>query len=99
MQAVIQTGGKQYIVTKDQTLAVELLGDAKKIEFEALLVIDGDKVKVGTPTVEGVKVKAEVLGEVKADKIKVLKFKAKKRVKKLTGHRQHYSQIKIISIS
>ncbi len=98
MQAVIQTGGKQYLVTKDQTLAVELLGDAKKVEFAALLVIDGDKVKVGTPTVDSVKVKAEVVGEIKADKIKVLKFKAKKRVKKLTGHRQHYSKIKITSI-
>jgi large subunit ribosomal protein L21 len=98
MQAVITSGGKQYIVEKDQTLELELLGDAKKVEFEALLVIDGDKISVGTPAVAGVKVLAEVVEEVKGDKIKVLKFKAKKRVKKLTGHRQHYSLVKITKI-
>ncbi|QQR53143.1 50S ribosomal protein L21 [bacterium] len=99
MQAVIMTGGKQFLVTLDQELDVELIGDAKKIDFEPLLVIDGDKVTVGQPTVAGVKVKADVLEEVKGDKLKILKFKAKKRVKKLTGHRQHYSRIKITSIA
>ncbi|MBW3537947.1 50S ribosomal protein L21 [Candidatus Parcubacteria bacterium] len=99
MQAVITTGGKQYIVSKDQTLEVELVGDdRKKLEFETLMLIDGDKVQVGAPFVKDVKVKAEVTGEVKGDKIKVLKFKPKKRVNKLTGHRQHYAQIKITSI-
>jgi large subunit ribosomal protein L21 len=98
MQAVIMTGGKQYLVKKDEILEVELLGDAKQMEFDALLVIDGDDVKVGTPYVDGVKVKAEILGETKGDKIKVMKFKAKKRVKRLTGHRQHYTQLKITSI-
>ncbi|HSH31444.1 MAG TPA: 50S ribosomal protein L21 [Candidatus Saccharimonadales bacterium] len=98
MQAIITTGGKQYVVAKDQTLDVELVGDHKKLEFEALMLIDGDKVQVGAPFVKDLKVKAEVLGETKGDKIKVLKFKPKKRVKKLTGHRQHYAQIKIVSI-
>jgi large subunit ribosomal protein L21 len=98
MQAVISTGGKQYIVAKDQTLEVELLGDAKKVEFDVLMTIDGDKVVVGTPNVKDLKVKAEVLEETKGEKIKVLKFKAKKRVKVLTGHRQHYAKIKIASI-
>lgn len=98
MQAVIKSGGKQYIVSKDQVLNVELLGDAKKIEFDVLMTIDGDKVSVGAPLVPDVKVKAEVVEEVKGEKIKVLRFKAKKRVKRLTGHRQHYSQIRIVSI-
>lgn len=98
MQAVIAAGGKQYIVTKDQTLEVELVSEDKKIEFEPLLVIDGDDVKVGAPTVAGVKVVAEVVEETKGEKIQVLKFKAKKRVKRLTGHRQHYSKIKITKI-
>ncbi|HVQ43388.1 MAG TPA: 50S ribosomal protein L21 [Candidatus Saccharimonadia bacterium] len=98
MQAVITSGGKQYIVEKDQTLELELLGDAKKLELDALLVIDGDKVKVGAPFVDGVKVQAEVVEEVKGEKIKVLKFKAKKRIKRLTGHRQHYSLVKITKI-
>jgi large subunit ribosomal protein L21 len=98
MQAVITTGGKQYLVKKGDVIEVELLGEAKMAEFDALLVIDGDDVKVGTPHVAGVKVSAEVLGETKGDKIKVLKFKAKKRVKRLTGHRQHYTELKITKI-
>ncbi len=98
MQAVIRTGGKQYLVEPGQVLNVELLGDSKKVELETLLVIDGAKVSVGAPLVSGLKVQAEVLEEAKGEKIKVLKFKAKKRVKKLTGHRQHYSRIKILSI-
>ncbi len=98
MQAVIASGGKQYLVTKDQELELELLGETKKLEFDALLVIDGNKVQVGTPNVAGVKVAAEVLGESKGDKVKVLHFKAKKRVKTLTGHRQHYSRVKITKI-
>jgi large subunit ribosomal protein L21 len=98
MQAVIASGGKQYLVEKDQVLELELLGDTKKVELEALLVIDGDKVQVGAPVVSGVKVVAEVVDEVKGDKIRVLKFKAKKRVKRLTGHRQHYAQVKITKI-
>lgn len=99
MQAVIQTGGKQYIVKPDQTLLVDLVdGDTKKIEFQPLMVIDGDKVSVGTPSVDGVTVTAEVIEEVKGEKIKVLKFKAKKRVKKLTGHRQRHARIKITTI-
>jgi large subunit ribosomal protein L21 len=98
MQAVIKTGGKQYIVEKGQTLQVELVGDHKKVEFEALMTIDGDKIAVGRPVVKDVVVKAEVLEPVKGDKVRVLKFKAKKRVKRLTGHRQKYSQIRIVSI-
>ncbi len=100
MKAVIASGGKQYIVEKDQTLDLELLGDdVKKIEFDALLVIDGDKVTVGAPIVAGTKVHAEVIEEVKGDKLKILKFKAKKRIKRLTGHRQHYTQVKITKIA
>lgn len=98
MQAVIMTGGKQYLVEKDNVIEVELLGEDKKFEFDALLTIDGDTVQVGAPLVDGVKVHAELVGETKGDKVRVLRFKPKKRIKRLTGHRQHYSQIKIIKI-
>lgn len=99
MKAVIQTGGKQYLVEPGQVLTVELLETSKsQPQFEPLLVIDGDKIAVGRPSVDSLKVKAEIVGEVKADKIKVLKFKAKKRVKRLTGHRQRLVELKIISI-
>ena len=99
MKAVIETGGKQYVVSEGETLEVELLGDAKKVDFEPLLVIDGKEVKVGSPKVAGVKVSAEVLGETRGEKVTSIRFKAKKRVKKVHGHKQHYSQIKILKIA
>ncbi|HMS31815.1 MAG TPA: 50S ribosomal protein L21 [Candidatus Saccharibacteria bacterium] len=97
-KAVILTGGKQYIVTEGQKLDVELLGEDEKVEFPALLVVDGDKVEIGKPETK-VKVTAKVLEADKKDKkILVGKFKAKKRVKSLKGHRQHKSIIEITSI-
>ncbi len=98
MQAVIASGGKQYIVRQDQVLDVELVGDQKNLTFDVLLTIDGDNVVVGAPFIDGVKVQADVLEETKGEKIKILRFKAKKRIKRLTGHRQHYSRIKITKI-
>lgn len=98
-RAVIKTGGKQYIVAPNQELEVELLAGDKKLELGPLLVISGDKVQVGQPLVSGVKVKAEVVEQVKGDKLKVLKYKPKKRYHKLTGHRQQLTKIKITAIS
>lgn len=98
-KAVIATGGKQYIVTKGQELEVELLGEGKTVNFEPLMVIDGEKVAIGTPSVTGVKVTAEVTEQsVKADKVTAIRYKAKKRVHKTRGHRQRHTQIKIIKI-
>lgn len=97
--AVIETGGKQYLVAKDDELEVELVDNKKSVTFEPLLVFDDKKADVGTPAVKGAKVKASVVEpEVKGPKVKIRKFKAKKRVNKLTGHRQRYSRIKITSI-
>lgn len=99
MKAVIRTGGKQYLVNEGETLTIEALpADKMKIEFEALATIDGDKAKFGAPILKDVKVSAEVVEAVKADKIRVLKFKAKKRQKTLTGHRQSLTKIKITKI-
>lgn len=100
MQAVIASGGKQYLVKPGDTLEVELLGGNRKtVEFDVLLLIDGSTITVGQPAVEGVKVAASVATEpVKGEKVKVLRFKPKKRVKRLTGHRQHYTQITITKI-
>ncbi len=98
MQAVIATGGKQYLVRNDEFLNVELVGEEKKLVFDVLLLIDGKEITVGAPIVDKIKVHAEVLDTLKGEKIKILKFKAKKRVKRLTGHRQKYSQIKITKI-
>lgn len=97
--AVIRTGSKQYLVKEGELLDIELIGQAKKVEFEPLLIIDGAKVTVGTPIVNGVKATGQVVEtDVKGAKVKIMKFKAKKRVKKLTGHRQHFSRVKISSI-
>ena len=100
MKAVVKVGGKQYIVTEKETLLVDRLQDGtKELTLDALLTIDGDKTEVGTPLVKGVKVSAKVVeAEVKGEKIRVIRYKAKKRVHKETGHRQKYSQIEITSI-
>ena len=99
-KAVVKVGGKQYVVTEKETLLVDLLPEGtKELTLDALLVIDGDKTTVGTPVVKGVTVKAKVVEElVKGDKIRVIRYKAKKRVHKENGHRQKYSKIEITSI-
>ena len=100
-KAVISTGGKQYLVHEGETLNVELLKGAEKTaSFEPLLVVDGEKVSVGTPTVKGAKVTAEVVAaDVQADKVTAIRYKAKKRVHKVHGHRQHQTTLKVVSIS
>ncbi len=99
MQAVITSGGKQYLVKVGDVIDLELLGDAKTFEFGALMTIDGDTVQVGAPLVDKIMVHADVVEEIKGEKIKIMRFKAKKRVKRLTGHRQRYTQVKIAKIA
>ncbi len=100
MQAVVKISGKQYIVSEKESLLVDLLPEGtKELTLDALLVTDGDKTTVGTPTVKGAVVKAKVIeDEVKGDKIRVIRYKSKKRVHKEMGHRQKYSKIEIVSI-
>ena len=100
MKSVVKISGKQYVVSEKESLLVDLLPEGtKELTLDALLVIDGDKTKVGTPTVKGAVVKAKVVeAEVKGDKIRVIRYKAKKRVHKETGHRQKYTKIQISSI-
>lgn len=100
MKAVVKISGKQYLVSEKESLLVDLLPEGtKELTLDALLVIDGDKIKVGTPTVKGSSVKAKVVeAEVKGDKLRVIRYKSKKRVHKETGHRQKYTKIEIMSI-
>ncbi|HUC89312.1 MAG TPA: 50S ribosomal protein L21 [Patescibacteria group bacterium] len=100
-KAVIATGGKQYLVSEGETIEVELLhADGKNVEFEPLLVIDDEKISVGTPSVAKAKVVAEIVEEdVKADKVTAIRYKAKKRVHKVHGHRQHQTVLKISKIA
>ena len=100
MKAVVKIAGKQYIASEKETLMVDLLPEGtKELELDALMVIDGDKTTVGAPLVKGVKVKAKVV-EARAlgRKIRVIRYKAKKRVHKEIGHRQKYTKLEIVSI-
>lgn len=99
-KAVVKIGGKQYIAAEKETLLVDLLPEGtKELTLDALLVIDGDKTTVGTPTVKGVKVTAKVVEDlVKGDKIRVIRYKSKKRVHKENGHRQKYTKLEVTSI-
>lgn len=100
MKAVVKIGGKQYLVAEKETLMVDLLPEGtKELDLDALLVIDGDKTTVGAPLVKGVKVKAKVVDEkVAGKKVRVIRYKSKKRVNTQTGHRQKYSRTQIVSI-
>ena len=100
-KAVIATGGKQYVVAEGETVTIERLKDADKtVKFDALLVIDGDKTTVGSPTVSGVSVKANVVNaDEQQDKVTSIRYKAKKRVHTVRGHRQHNTVLKITSIA
>lgn len=99
-KAVVKIGGKQFVVAEKETLLVDLLQEGtKELTLDALLVIDGDKTTVGTPTVKGVTVTANVVEDlVKGDKVRIIRYKAKKRVHKEMGHRQKYSKVEITSI-
>ena len=100
MFAIIKTGGKQYKVSEGDVIKVEKIeaeaGD--KIEFDQVLMVAGDDVKVGSPVVEGAKVSAEVLDQKKDKKIVIFKFKAKKNYRNKKGHRQPYTLVKIEKI-
>lgn len=99
-KAIITTGGKQYVVAEGDTINVELIKDAgKSVDFEPLLLIDGETTTVGTPTVAKAKVTAQVVeADVQAGKVTSIRYKAKKRVHKTRGHRQHQTVLKITKI-
>lgn len=102
MYAIVEIGGQQFKIQKDQKLFVNLLENeaGSELKFDrVLLVADGEKVQVGAPVVEGALVKAKVLEHVKADKILVFKKKRRKGYQKLNGHRQPMTQIQIEEIT
>lgn len=100
--AIVQTGGKQYRVQEGDTIRVETLPhqDGEKVELSEVLMVsrDGD-VSVGQPTVPKAKVTAEVVGHGRHKKIRVFKYKAKTRYRRMQGHRQGYTELKVTGIS
>ncbi|MBN1596023.1 50S ribosomal protein L21 [candidate division FCPU426 bacterium] len=101
MYAVVETGGKQYKVDKGALLKVERL-DAelgKTVEWERVLLIsDGEKVTVGRPFVAGAKVVGEVVRQGRGRKVHSYKYKPRKHSETLRGHRQYYTQIKVLEV-
>ena len=102
MQAIIVTGGKQYVVNEGDTLFIEKLpveaGDAVTFD-QVLAILGGENTKFGTPVVEGAKVEATVVKNGKGKKVRVYKYKAKKGYHKRQGHRQPYTKVEIGKIS
>ncbi len=99
--AVVQAGGKQYVARVGETLEVDRLplkaGD--RVEWsDVLLLVDGEKVQVGTPTVPGARVHGKVLEQIKGRKILVFKYIPKERYRRRRGHRQHYTRVLIEAI-
>jgi large subunit ribosomal protein L21 len=102
MYAVFKTGGKQYRASQGDRLRVEKLdaevGDS--VEFDQILLVgEGSDVQVGAPLVEGGKVEAKVTAQGRGKKVEVIKFKRRKNYKRQQGHRQHYTEVEITSIS
>ncbi len=101
MYAIVEIAGQQFKVEKDKKLFVHRLdaeaGDS--VDFDKVLLVDNDgTIAVGTPTVEGAKVTAKVLEQVKGDKVIVFKKKRRKGYKKMNGHRQQFTQIQVETI-
>ncbi len=101
MYAIIVTGGKQYKVSEGDVIRVEKLGAeaGEEFTFDQVLAVSDDELKVGTPVLAGATVKAEVLGNGRAKKVVVYKYKSKTGYHKKNGHRQSFSQVKITKIN
>jgi len=101
--AIIETGGKQYVVTQDSVLDIEKItgvtGAGTKITFDkVLLTDDGKSTQVGSPYVTGAKVSAELIEEGRDDKVTVIRYRQKSRYFKKRGHRQPYAKVRITAL-
>jgi large subunit ribosomal protein L21 len=96
MYAVIRTGGKQYRVAPGDLLKIESVTGGPTVEFSDVLAVSGEPGTISKPATA--KVTAEIVSEGRADKILVFHFKRKKQYKKLQGHRQNFTQVRISSI-
>lgn len=100
--AVIETGGKQYVVSVGDVVEVELFGkheEGDKVVFDKVLLSDNGKdATIGTPYISGAKVNATYLGEKKGKKLSIIRFKAKSNRSRKVGHRQQYAKVQIDKI-
>ncbi len=99
MYAIIETGGKQYRVSEGDIVHIEKIDDQEAVTFDnVLMVSDGDNFSYGNPFLDSAKVTAEVMNNFKGKKVLVFKQKTRKNHRKLRGHRQQHTAIKIKSI-
>lgn len=101
--AVIETGGKQYLVSVGDVVEVELLSgelnEGDKVEFDKVLMVDnGSDTTIGDPYIKGAKVKATYQGVKKGKKLTIVRYKAKSNRDRKIGHRQKHAQVKIESL-
>ncbi len=102
MYAIVETGGKQYRVEPGDVVRVETLhiDEGESVVFDKILMVSNDSdVQVGTPYVDGAAVNATVVRHGRAPKILVFKYKSKKNYRRMRGHRQNFTEIKIDSIN
>ena len=102
MYAIVETGGKQFRVSEGDVIRTDLIETevGSSVTFDRIvLAADGDDVTIGTPVVSGATVTGTVLRQAKDKKILVFKYKPKKRVRKLNGHRQRFAEVRIDKIS
>lgn len=103
MYAIVEMLGQQFKVEVGQKVFVHRMNEAERgsnVEFDSVLLVDKDgAITVGTPTVSGVKVKAEVISHLRGDKVLVFKKKRRKGYRKLNGHRQDLTEIVIKEIT
>lgn len=104
MFAVIETGGKQYLIKTGDTLKIEKVDaqPGKDVVFDKVLLLakeDGSDVKIGTPYLDGVSIAATVEEQGRGKKVRVVKFKNKVRYKRTRGHRQHFTKVKVKKIT
>ncbi len=100
--AIVEDGGKQYRAVIGESIDVDVypLEVGNEIDMDhVLLISDGENVKVGTPYVQGAKIQATVVAQVKGPKIVVFKYMAKERIRTKTGHRQKYTRVRIDAIT
>lgn len=103
MYAIVRDRGMQYRVEQGKTLDIALMDaeEGTSIEFDEVLMVSGTttgETLVGDPVVQGAKVRANVIGSVKGDKIVVFRYRNKKRYRRRTGHRQKYTRVKVDEI-
>lgn len=100
MYAIIKTGGKQYCVEEGKVIAIEKLDveAGAEVAFDEVLLVSGDSVKIGQPTVAGAKVTGKVLEQGKGAKIRIFKYKAKSNYRRRQGHRQPFTKVQIEKI-